>query len=128
MVLPMSALLTGASLDKAGLKIRPGGRHEIHGVGAVEAAMHALALLQPGVGDGDGAHHRLLAAGRIRAEIDDDRRARRDRRALQVDRRKRQRARERAELVIDEQSADVVLREQSLRRRAAVSARSLPGR
>ena len=46
MVLPMSALLTGASLTKPDLKLGPDRRHEIHGVGAAEAAVHALALLQ----------------------------------------------------------------------------------
>ena len=82
MVLPMSALLTGAVVDEAGFEVGADRRHEIHGVGAAEAAVHALALLQAGVGDFHRAHHRLIAAGRIGAEIDHDRRPRRARQAL----------------------------------------------
>ena len=43
-------------------------------VGAAEAAVHALALLQGGVGHLDAAGRRIAAAGREGAEIDDDRR------------------------------------------------------
>ena len=38
-------------------------RHEVHGVGAAEIAMHALPLLQGRVGDLGGTQHRLITAG-----------------------------------------------------------------
>ena len=62
-VRPTSALLTGASSTKLGFEIGPDRRHEVHGVGAAEAAVHALALLQGRVGNRYGAQHRLVAAG-----------------------------------------------------------------
>ena len=50
-VAPTSALLTGSGIDIAGFEVRSDRRHEVHGVAAAEAAVHALALPQHGVGD-----------------------------------------------------------------------------
>ena len=38
-------------VDITGLEAGSDRRHEIHGVGAAEAAVHALSLLQAGIGD-----------------------------------------------------------------------------
>src|SRR6478735_3594738 len=96
-------------IDKAGFETWADGCHEIHGVRAAKAAMHALALLQTGVGDIDGAHYRSSAVGRIGTEIDHDRRPRCARHALHVDCGERQRAGETSDIAVDKQSAYIVL-------------------
>ena len=98
-------------IDEVVLKLGPDRRHEVHGVGAAEAAMHALALLQYGIGNVHGAHYRLPAVGREGAEIDHDRRSRRARHALHIDRGERQRAGETPDIAVDEQPAYIVLRQ-----------------
>ncbi len=116
-------------VDIAGFEVRSDGGHEVHGVAAAEAAMHALALAQHGVCDLHRAVGRRLAAiAGIGAEVDDDRRRRRRRLAAQIDARQRQGAGEAAERVLDEQAGDVVLLEQRLdrlRRQLPVLARQI---
>ena len=102
----------GRGIKEAGFEARPRGGHEVHRVGAAEAAMHALALLQASVRDRDRAQYRLIAAGGIGAEVHDDRGPQRAAGAFQVDRAQRQRAGEFSEIVVDEDAADVILREQ----------------
>ncbi len=101
-------------IDEAGFEVRSDRRHEVMGIAAPERAMHALALTQHGVGDLDLARCRLFAAFRIGAERDDDRGMRRHGLARQVDRRQRQCAGERAERIVDEDAADVILLQQRL--------------
>ena len=114
MVFPMSALLTGVRSTKPLLKLGSDRCHEIQGIGAIEAAVHSLALLQAGICDAHGTHHGLPAIGRIGAEIDHDRRPRCACLALHVDRRQRQRAGKTADVTVDKQAADVVLRQQGI--------------
>ncbi len=76
--------------------------------------MHALSLLQSGVGNIHRAHHRLVAAGRVGPEVDHDRGIRRQGRTLQVDGRERQRAGERSQRVVHEQATDIVLCQQCI--------------
>src|SRR5215469_10378540 len=116
------------SVDKAAFKAWANRRHKIHGVGTAEAAMHALALLQDRIGDVDGAHYRPLALGRVGAEIDYNRRSGCARHAVQIDRRKRQRAWETPDFTVDKQPADIVLSQESvdhLTREAGIFTRNI---
>ena len=74
MVRPTSALLAGAGSTNLRFEVRSLHGHEIPGVGAAERAVHALALLQNGIGDLDRAAHRLAAHRIEGAEADRDRR------------------------------------------------------
>ena len=74
MVRPTSALLVGTSSTNFVLKSGSDRRHEVHGVGAAEIAVHALALLQGRVGDLDRAHHRLSQPVENERKLIDDRR------------------------------------------------------
>src|SRR4029077_9692865 len=96
-------------IDIGRLEVWADRRHEIHGVGAYKAAVHALALPQHGVGDLDRAIGGLVTTWDIGAEHDDDRWHRRDRAALQVDLRERQRAGHLSERFVDEQARDIIL-------------------
>jgi hypothetical protein len=51
-------------IGETGFEVGTDRGHEVHGIGAAEAAVHALALLQAGVGDLHRAPHRLGATGR----------------------------------------------------------------
>ena len=101
-------------IDELRFEVRSLHGHEIPGIGAAERAVHALALLQDGVGDFDRAAHRLAAHRIEGTEIDRDRRMRRDRAAFERDVVERQSAGEFAELCIDEQAADVILRQKRI--------------
>jgi hypothetical protein len=83
--------------------------------------VHSLALLKDGVGDFDRASHRFAAHRVERPEIDRDRRMRRDRRAFQRDVVERQSAWELAELCIDKEAADVILRQKRTTIRLAIA-------
>ncbi len=101
-------------VDITRLEVRSDRRHEVLGVGTGEVAVHALALLQAGVGDFHGAEHRLVAACRIGAEVHHDGGMRRQRLAVEADRGEAERAADRRQFVIDEDAADIVLRQQRI--------------
>ena len=74
-------------IDELRFEVRSLHGHEVPGVGAAERAVHALALLQNGIGDLDRAAHRLAAHRVEGAEADRDRGMRRNRRAFERNRR-----------------------------------------
>ena len=84
-VWPMSALLVGTSSTKPCLKSGPMAAWKFQVSARLKRAVHALALLQVGIGDLDRAQRRLGAAGREGPEVDHDRRHRRERGAPEVD-------------------------------------------
>src|SRR5260370_38078595 len=96
-------------MDRACFETRPDRRHEVHGVAAAEAAMHALALPQHRIGDLDRAVDRFVAAGRVGAEIEHVRGIGLNRMALECDLRHRHRAWKLADLFVLERPAYTIL-------------------
>jgi hypothetical protein len=101
-------------IDKSRFEVGSLHRHEIPGVRAAERAVHALALLQHCIGDLDRAQHRLPAYRVEGAEIDRNCWMRRDGASFKCDVVEGQRTGEFSELRIDEEAADVVLREERI--------------
>src|SRR5262249_34936377 len=79
-------------IDKLRFEVRPVHCHEVPSVGPAERPVHALSLLQRRIGDLDGAKNRLAADRVEGTETDCDRRMGRDRRTLERDVVKRERA------------------------------------
>ena len=104
----------GRGIVEMRAEARARGAHDVARLGAREGAVHALTLLQAGVGDHRAAGRRIGAAGREGAEVDGDGGMRRHGRALQRDRRQRQGAGDLAERVVDEKTAHVVLLRQQI--------------
>ena len=81
-------------------------------IGAAETAVHALTLLQGGIGNIDGAHQSICTARRKRAEFQDDGRNRCYRGTFEIDGAERQSAGEATQSIIHEQTATVILPQQ----------------
>src|SRR5580700_11838046 len=100
-------------IGKTRFETRADRRHEVRRVSAAERAVHALALLQSCVGYFDRAAQWLAAAAVERAEIDRDGRPRRHRLAIEIGGAQGKRAGKAPERIVDEEPADVILRQQS---------------
>src|SRR6202522_551780 len=103
-------------IDLWPVEVRAAGSHEVPGIGAAEAAVHALTLLESRVGDLRCAQDRGPAAGGAEGlEVDNDCRMRRHRLAVQSYRVGRQAAWNPADLLlVHEYAADVVFRHERL--------------
>src|SRR3974390_2694291 len=89
-------------INELRFEVRALHRHEIPSIGTAERAVHALSLLQAGIGDLDSATHRLAADRVEGAEIDGDCRMWSDGTTFERNVVERQSAGEFAELGIDE--------------------------
>src|ERR1043166_2039936 len=98
-------------IDITSAKIRSDCSHEIGGVGAAEASVYPLPLLQRMIDNRNAAHQRLAATGGKGAKIDHDGRHRRHGRTFELYRAHRQRARYAAKRIVDEKTANVILSE-----------------
>ncbi len=96
-------------------EVGPEGDHRVGDVGAAEAAMPPLPLLQRRVGDVDLGPERIVGIPTERLQRDDDRGRREARAPREVDVTQAERARHRVGRTVDEQTVDVVLSQKERR-------------